>query len=164
LLRVNDLGPGVVTVDEAFKIAETGSDRIGEPKTEESGKPAPIPRDLERELRQYIREQGLADADLIWGTAAGTPIHPHNYLTRTLQPIAAAAGVKGFTYQAARRTCATHFGDTKVAQRQLRHSNPNTTRKHYEQVIPEEHRKRIEEVDAAMRKPKAKVTPIRKRA
>src|SRR5262249_38498549 len=117
-----------------------------------------------RGLRDYVEANGLTGADLIWVSEAGTPLDPSNYLERTLRPIAEAAGVENFTFQAARRTCGTHFGATKMAQRQLRHSTPTTTRKHYEKVIPEEHRKRLEALDAQMTKQKAKVIPLKKRA
>ncbi len=68
----------------------------------------------------------------------------------TLQPIADAAGVKGLTYQALRRTFATHFqryGSPKDAQAQLRHAKLEMTG-HYMKHIPETVRAAVEKMDA----------------
>ena len=55
----------------------------------------------------------------------GTPYRIGNYLKRHLKPLARKAGIADFTFQATRRTCATHFqrhGGPKDAQAHLRHS------------------------------------------
>ncbi|HEX3747551.1 MAG TPA: hypothetical protein VHW09_26625 [Bryobacteraceae bacterium] len=50
------------------------------------------------------------------------------------------AGVADVDLLTLRRTCATHFGqkaNTKDTQAQMRHSDPATTLKYYQQSIPE---------------------------
>jgi integrase len=67
-------------------------------------------------------------------------MHRHNHLKRQLQPLAEKLGIAGLTYQALRRTHATHFqrhGDLKDTQAQLRHSDASTTMNIYVQSIPE---------------------------
>ncbi len=60
----------------------------------------------------------------------GTPYRIGNYLKRVLKPIAKKAGIPDLTYQALRRTFATHFqryGSPRDAQAQLRHSKLEMT-------------------------------------
>jgi integrase len=72
-----------------------------------------------------------------------------NYLKRTLKPLAGKAGIKDMTYQALRRTFATHFqcyGSPKDAQTQLRHSKLEMTG-WYMKEIPDRVRKAVEKMD-----------------
>src|SRR5215831_8937851 len=80
MLRVNDVESGQIRVDEAFKRAERGGDRIGDPKTADSADVVAIPADLERELRSWVRSQGRGAADLLFPSTVGGPIDPSNYL------------------------------------------------------------------------------------
>ena len=63
-----------------------------------------------------------------------------NYLKRHLKPLAKKAGVRDVTHQAFRRTSSTHIqnhASVKDMQRHLRHTDPQTTLKHYAKLIPE---------------------------
>jgi integrase len=72
----------------------------------------------------YHQSAAPAPNDLLFPTETGTPYRIGNYLKRTLKPIAAKAGIPDITYQALRRTFATHSGDTALrrTQAQLRHT------------------------------------------
>jgi integrase len=79
----------------------------------------------------------------------GTPYRIGNYLKRVLKPIAKKAGIPDLTYQALRRTFATHFqryGSPRDAQAQLRHSKLEMTG-WYRKQIPETVRAAVEKLD-----------------
>ena len=69
-----------------------------------------------------------------------SPIGQNNYRNRVLKPAAKKAGISDLDLLPLRRTCATHFGqkaNTKDTQAQMRHADPQTTLKYYQQSIPE---------------------------
>jgi len=88
--------------------------------------------------------------DLLFPTEAGTPFRIGNYLKRTLKPLAEKAGIQDMTYQALRRTFATHFqryGSPKDAQTQLRHSKLEMTG-WYMKEIPASVRAAVQRMDS----------------
>jgi integrase len=183
LLRANDVEDGCIRVDEAFKRKEKGAARIGTTKTDGyEGVPdtVPITRKLRQELRDWIRAEELLPMDLLFRNSRGGIIDPHNYLTRELKDLAVRAGVgirsreektpdgepivtSDITFQAFRRTTATYFRkDVKGAQRQLRHAKPDMTAAEYQQVITDEHRESVENLEKELCE--RKVVKMRKRA
>jgi integrase len=69
----------------------------------------------------FVSAQTVAPApnDLLFPTETGTPYRIGNYLKRAMNPIAKKAGISDLTYQALRRTSATHFqryGSPKTAR------------------------------------------------
>jgi integrase len=97
----------------------------------------------------YHKTVGPAPNDLLFPTEAGTPYRIGNYLKRILKPIAEKASIPDLTYQALRRTFATHFqryGSPKDAQTQLRHSKLEMTG-WYIKEIPETVRVAVEKMD-----------------
>ncbi len=143
-LRVNDLSPGLLRIDEA--------DVPGEPiksqtKTEDSAADLPLPAGLELALRDYIRRHSLTD--LIFPSETGTVMSHDNYLDRVLKKLGVLAGIDVFTdvdgslnsklnHQVLRRTTATHFqkyAPIKATQRMMRHSDAATTLKHYQKTL-----------------------------
>lgn len=166
-LRVNDVEPGQIRVDEAIKDHEQGDDRLGDPKTKGSRGYVASTEGLDEEITEWVRELGVIGPDAwLFPSERGTPIRPGNYLKRVLKPLAVEAGVgvkdtgkrdeegkpiltSDITYQALRRTCATYFRqDLKSAQAQLRHTTPMTTAKHYQKAISSDHRAAVEALDA----------------
>ena len=159
-LRVNDVEPKLLRIDEALKETEKGADRVGETKTSSSNAYVSISDDLYKEITlwlsirnmadPYHRNRPLAPSDLLFPTEAGTPYRIGNYLKRVLKPIAANAGIPDMTYRALRRTFATEFqrhGSPKDAQAQLRHSKLEMTG-WYMREIPESVRFAVAEMDA----------------
>jgi integrase len=159
-LRVDDVEPALLRIDEALKETEKGADRIGETKTESSNAYVSISEDLHKEITTWLsirnmgdpfhRNRALAPNDLLFPTETGTPYRIGNYLKRILQPIAAKAGIPDMTYRALRRTFATQFqrhGSRKDAQAQLRHSKLEMTG-WYMRDIPESVRAAVEHMDA----------------
>lgn len=144
-LRADDVQPGRLRVDEA-----SVDGKIGETKTEDSTAIIPLPPLLEAELRRYMAGQGIAGKDFLFPSAAQTPIQQNNYLDRVLKPLGIAAGIdlktvkgkpsSGLNHQVLRRTTGTHFqkhGKVKDTQTLLRHSNAETTLKHYQKTLEE---------------------------
>ena len=160
VLRVDDVEPKLLRIDEALKETEKGVDRVGETKTSSSNAYVSISDDLYNEITlwlsirnmadPYHRNRPLAPNDLLFPTEAGTPYRIGNYLKRVLKPIAANAGIPDMTYRALRRTFATEFqrhGSPKDAQAQLRHSKLEMTG-WYMREIPESVRFAVAEMDA----------------
>jgi integrase len=101
--------------------------KLGRPKTKGSAGLVTLPQSLAEELKAWYEESGQPAADeFIFPSKRGTPLDAHNYLRRdVLRPAAEKVGIKGLTFQALRRTFATHFHrvDTvKDQQAQMRHS------------------------------------------
>jgi integrase len=144
-LRVNDLGPGTLRIDQTvvdYKLKDGA-------KTKASKGNVPVPPDLEADLRAYIRDEGITD--LLFPSEAGTPISPDNYLDRTLKRLGMLANIdvirnaageaisSGLNHQILRRTTGTHFqkhGKTKDTQALLRHTKASTTLEHYQKELP----------------------------
>jgi integrase len=98
------------------------------------------------ELRSWMASLGGNDHAWLFpaarrrGSAELRPTNPNNYRNRILKPLAERAGIPDLDLLTLRRTCATHFGQKatpKDTQAQLRHADPWTTLKYYQQSIPE---------------------------
>lgn len=158
VLRVDDVEPGIVRIDEALKETEKGSARIGETKSATSNGYVAISAELQKEIETWLQVRNVPDPyhqharaanDLLFPSESGTPYRIGNYLKRTLKPLAERAGVMDMTYQALRRTFATHFqcyGSPKDAQTQLRHSKLDMTG-WYMKEIPDRVRAAVEKMD-----------------
>lgn len=153
VLRIEDFESTQLRIDEALKERQKGEDRIGTTKTAESDNYVPVPPDLSREIAAWIA--GHADRDdpraFLFPNSAGAAFGVGNYLKRHLKPVAERAGVHGVTFQAFRRTSSTHMqhhATVKDMQRHLRHTNPQTTLKHYVKVIPDSLRSAVAALDA----------------
>jgi integrase len=129
--------------------------KLGKPKTKGSAGLVTLPQSLAQELRAWYEESGQPAADqFIFPSERGTPLSAHNYLRRdVLRPAAESVGIKGLTFQALRRTFATHFhrvGTVKDQQAQMRHSNAQTTMNVYTQAVTESLKDAMEEFDQKM--------------
>lgn len=140
-LRRNDVGKEFIRIDEAFTKGQ-----IKETKTEESAVNVYVPPDLMAELTTWIKSTNGEGDDWLFpasrhrNSAVLLPIGQNNYRNRVLKPAAKRAGLPGLDLLTLRRTCATHFGqkaNTKDTQVQMRHADPVTTLKYYQQSIPE---------------------------
>ena len=140
-LRRNDVQKEFIRIDEASTKGQ-----IKETKTEESAVNVYVPPDLMAELSAWMKST-IGDGD-DWVFPASrrresgslSPIGQNNYRNRVLKPAAKKAGISGLDLLTLRRTCATHFGqkaNTKDTQAQMRHADPQTTLKYYQQSIPE---------------------------
>ena len=158
-LREDDIETGQLRIDEAVKDVERGNRRIGETKTSGSLAYVGISSGLQQELEIWIQARrqkssyhSSADAsssNLLFPTEAGSTFRIGNYLKRYLKPLAKKAGILDLTYQALRRTCATHFqkhGKPRDIQAQLRHSRLEMTGR-YVKEIPDQVRIAVERMD-----------------
>jgi len=171
-LRLDDVEPGLLRIDEALKETEKGSNRLGETKTPGSNAYVSISPELYKEIETWLKVRNIADPyhrgnkpaskDLLFPTEVGSPFRIGNYLKRILKPIATAAGISDMTYRSLRRTFAHHFqryGSPKDAQAQLRHSKLEMTG-WYMREIPESVRSAVEKMDAEiMAKPVEQPVP-----
>jgi integrase len=142
--------------EDALRIEEAVyRGRLGKPKTKGSAAVVTLPKSLADELRSWYNEAGRPAPDaFIFPSKRGTPLDAHNYLQRdVLKPVAESVGFEGLTFQALRRTFATHFhrvGTVKDQQSQMRHSNAQTTINIYTQAVSESLRMAMEEFDRKM--------------
>jgi integrase len=153
VLRIEDFEGTQLRIDEALKERQKGEDRIGETKTAESDNYVPVPPDLAREIATWIAghsDRGNPRA-FLFPNSDGGAFGVGNYLKRHLKPLAEKAGIHDLTFQAFRRSSSTHIqrhATVKDMQRHLRHTNPQTTLKHYAKVIPESLRSAVAALDA----------------
>jgi len=154
-LRDDDVMRTALRIDEAIKEKEKGEKRLGETKSATSNGYVCISEGLYTEIQNWIAVRPAPAAPgspFLFATDRGTPFRIGNYLKRHLKPIARKAGIKDFTFQAMRRTCATHFqrhGNPKDAQAHLRHSQLAMTGL-YMKEIPEQVKAAVENLDAAL--------------
>jgi len=153
VLRIEDFEGTQLRIDEALKERQRGEDRIGETKTDESDNYVPVPPDLGREIEAWIAEH--ADRNnpraFLFPNSSGTAFGVGNYLKRHLKPLAEKVGINDLTHQAFRRTSSTHMQNhatVKDMQRHLRHTDPQTTLKHYAKVIPASLRAAVAALDS----------------
>ena len=152
-LRIDDFEGNQLRIDEALKERQLGEDRFGDTKTDESDNYVPVPPDLCREIAEWIavhpqRENLRA---FLFLNRRGRAFSVGNYLKKQLKPLAKSVGIPDLTQQAFRRTSSTHIqkhGTVKDMQRHLRHSDPETTLKHYAKSIPESLRAAVAALDA----------------
>lgn len=153
VLRIEDYEGTQLRIDEALKERQKGEDRIGATKTEESDNYVPVPPELGREIEAWIAghpERNNPRA-FLFPNPAGTAFSVGNYLKRRLKPLAEKVGIQDLTHQAFRRTSSTHMQNhatVKDMQRHLRHTDPQTTLRHYAKVIPESLRAAVAALDA----------------
>ena len=98
VLRVEDIEPGILRIDEALKETEKGAARIGETKSKTSNGYVALSTELEKELQTWLQIRNMGDGyhrtavpapnDLLFPTETGTPYRIGNYLKRILKPIA----------------------------------------------------------------------------
>jgi len=99
------------------------------------------------------------------------PTRPANFLRRVLKPAAIRAKIAlrpgkkdelttAVNFQSLRRTSATEYGarakDPKSTQAHMRHVDPATTLKHYQQEVPAEVRRAALALEADLRELKRK--------
>jgi integrase len=152
VLRIEDFEGAQLRIDEALKERQAGEDRIGDTKTDESDNFVPVPPDLQREIEAWIAAHPNRNDPraFLFPSSSGTAFSVGNYLKRYLKPLAQSVGVHGVTHQAFRRTSSTHiqnYASVKDMQRHLRHTDPQTTLKHYAKVIPESLRAAVAALD-----------------
>jgi integrase len=108
----------------------------------------PIPESLWSAAAE-VATAAASSSDLLFPSETGTPFRLGNYLKRCLKPLAKKADIPDLTYQALRRTCATHFqkhGKPRDIQAQLRHSRLEMTGR-YVKEIPDQVRVAVDSMD-----------------
>jgi integrase len=119
------------------------------PKSLKSQGTIPLPKILINNLLDYKDHYQHNVHDLLWVNGAGNPHDGNNIRSKILRPILNELGIKKFSGFHAFRHLHTSLllekgASIKVAQNQLRHSDPRTTLDIYAHVIGEEHREAVE--------------------
>jgi hypothetical protein len=86
VLRVEDIEPGILRIDEALKETEKGISRIGDTKSTTSNGYVSTSPELEKELRTWLQMRTVGyhvsaqpePNDLFFPTEAGTPFRIGN--------------------------------------------------------------------------------------
>src|SRR5215469_5814477 len=164
-LRIDDFEGNQLRIDEALKERQLGEARFGDTKTDESDSYVPIPADLSREIAEWIAVHQQRDDPraFLFLNRRGRAFSVGNYLKKQLKPLAQSVGISDLTQQAFRRTSSTHIqkhGTVKDMQRHLRHSNPETTLKHYAKAIPESLRTAVAALDAQITGSQSDAKPL----
>jgi integrase len=165
-LRRNDReASGELRIDESVSDSLKGDERVVIPKTEASVARVWLPRSIRVELDYWMRNMTDQRPEaFLFPSTRGTPISPHNFLSRRLKPAAKRAlaamrragrqippgFLEGIDHRALRRTCATRMqkhGNVKDIQAHLRHASPDVTAGIYMQNIPESLRAAVEGLD-----------------
>lgn len=141
-LRWGDVRPSALLVDEA--VVEG---KVGKTKTRGSKSAVALPAVLAARIEAWRPDRAMAE-DWLFPSATGKPIRRRSWHRHSLQPAAAAAGLKT-NYQMLRRTFATLANDAgvpaKLIQAQLRHASMQTTADVYMQVVDASQQKAIEQ-------------------
>jgi integrase len=145
-LRWDDWEPGRLRIDEGAR-----GHKVDTPKTAGSIGFAAIPASVELELRAWKERSAPSSlCDLIFPGRHGRPIPRWDFSKQILGLIAAAAGLKGITCQAIRRTAPTllqKVSTPKDIQAQMRHASPVLTIGTYMQAIPESVRQSVQALE-----------------
>lgn len=105
---------------------------LGPPKSKHGRREIPLSHELAVALRRHREASECAgDDDLVFPSAAGTPLSPGNLRRRTLKPAAEAAGAPWAGLHTLRHTCASLLFDegrnAVQVQRWMGHHSPSFT-------------------------------------
>jgi integrase len=144
-LRWNDYNGISLLIDS--QINSKGNE--GPTKNEASYDYIALPSEICKDLNEWKKWCPDSSPDaFIFRSHAGSPINHTNWRRRVLEPAAKEAGLPRINFHMFRRGLATelhHDGAVdKSIQGQLRHSDPNVTRRIYMQTIPKEQQASLE--------------------
>jgi integrase len=109
--------------------------------------------------RKKIAEH-IGSHDLVFCTAAGTPISRTNFRQRHFEPILKAAGAPKVRFHDLRHSFASLLlqrgTPVKVAAEALGHANPGITQRLYQHVLGDLQKDAIDEIDRALRPRKSR--------
>lgn len=108
---------------------------VNKPKTQASGKPVPVIRQLAEILESYRNSMGNPTTGLIFHTGDGTPMDLDKLAQRVIRPNAESIGLERYGWHGFRRGIASNLyelgADEKVVQRILRHAKSHVTKDRY---------------------------------
>jgi integrase len=112
----------------------------------------PVARSLlENHRQRLVRSK---PDDLVFPNRRSGAYRESNLLERVLKPAAKAAGIGRVTWHQFRHVHASRLHDlgvpAQVAQQQLGHANVETTLNIYTHVVPDTHRKAIEDLERVL--------------
>lgn len=148
--RAVDLASGTLCVSESVYEG-----KFQKPKSEKSIRNIPI-GSLTRRFLEKHRQRSFSTRpeDLVFPNRRGGPYQARNLLRRVLQPAAKAAGLATISWHQFRHIHSTLLHDlgvpVKIAQQQLGHAAVETTLKVYTHVIPETHRRAVEDLERVL--------------
>lgn len=106
VLRIEDFEGNQLRIDEALKERQSGEERIGDTKTDESDNFAPVPPDLQTEMEVWIRShpEPQNPRAFLFPKARGGAFGVGNDLKRHLKPLGEEVGIHDLTHKVFRRT------------------------------------------------------------
>jgi integrase len=126
-LRVEDVGFGTCTLHVRRSICRG---EIGTPKTPESEREIPLPRQLADLLKHYLASRPV-HSEWLFPTSIGTFQNDRTLFLRQVQPVTRELGLPHFSWHSLRHTFSTHSGNhgvsVPVLQSILGHASPKTT-------------------------------------
>jgi integrase len=123
---------------------------LGSPKSEASAATVPIGPKLASVLRQHLAGLGR-ETGFLFSNEQGRPLDPKYLAQKLLYPVLESLGLPRFSWHTLRHLHATRLGinnvPVRVAQAQLRHSDPAVTLGVYTHVVEESRRRAGELVE-----------------
>jgi integrase len=157
-----DANPARVTISRT--VVDLGTLTFNEPKTEAGNRMVPLPDDVVAELRAHIAERGLGSDDPLFPAAKGGITRLNGWRRRVWDPATVAAGLDGFNVHQTRRTAVTlwlEFGiPLEVAKVWIGHADLRMILDVYAKPREEAQLALVANVNAALRRPDAKVIPL----
>jgi integrase len=165
-LRVSDVdldaSPARVTVSRT--VVDLGTLAFNEPKTESGNRMVPLVDEVVAELRAHIVERGLGPDDPLFPSARGGVTRLNGWRQRVWNPAVVAAKLDGFNVHQTRRTAVTlwlEYGiPLEVAKVWIGHADLRMILDVYAKPREEAQLALVANVNAALRRPDAKVIPI----
>jgi integrase len=148
--RTVDLKTGTLRIEESVYEGQ-----IQSPKSEKGTRILPI-GPLTRWLLEGHRQRSvrLQPEDFIFPSRQGGTFSGRNLLQRVLAPAAKAAGLGRVTWHQFRHIHSSLLHDlgvpAKIAQQQLGHASAETTLNFYTHVIPETHRRAVDDLERVL--------------
>jgi integrase len=141
-------------VTRTLRIAETVYDgHFDTPKTQRSARVIPLSDEACRTLERLQHAHSQAH-ELVFKTAAGTPLNRQNLLRRHLRPACQRLGLERIGWHSLRHAHATLLdaagAPLGTVQALLGHSSPEITRGIYIHAIPEDQRKAVANVETLL--------------
>ncbi len=148
------------------EVAETYSDgQFGSPKTRSSRRAIPMSLALQETLQTHrLASTRTGPDELVFCTAAGTPLSPKNLYNRVLAPTCDRIGLRRVSWHSFRHSSATLLGEVgeslKTVQAILGHSDLETTLNTYMHAIPDSQRRAVERVGGVLFPDVPKSAPV----
>lgn len=134
-LKWEDIEAGIIRVKRQIHKG-----RISEPKSKRGMRQVPIPKALEKALKEHKLASRPSSEGWVFPSEAGTPINGRNLIRRHFEPALKASGVKKIRFHDLRHSYGAHLVaagvHAKAIQEALGHASIKTTLDRYGHLMP----------------------------